>query len=813
MADDPLDNQSDAQQNITELLSQFMSPEIANFASMIIKGSMGDVINSKMGGGGAYGPSTMFGGRRDSGVDMMDTFYRRSIEDTMRDSERALRQSMHDAKVTAGTITGASDPQRAATEFNLTNFATHLMMSTRQPKQMQAGAARMVREMGASSTIGLGQDSREAQIAINRNAGNLAARFTDDFMDAGNINDYYGFQGGDVGRALAELGRTGQFNSFDGTDASFAQQRQKVTGFLGSVSAASRFYDGSFMDVVDQMNATVGVNAFGTFGGNTEKMYMQMDAAGRSAMLSRPQMLSLAMQSAQVSRGMGLMDSTTALSAATESAVILKGAMGHGGRFVNEQRMRSGLVTMTTSAVNSEMAAMVSGAYVALDDKNKDAFMDEIISSGADSEGQIVGLARKYGFTGSGSTLMSISRGQDARTARAENFEITQAAMGARASNESKIRRQIVEAGGHGAVLANIDGVVTRDKLKVALNDFYGGDTDAAKAALGDYEGAFATRAKYLNMNAEELEGVMVGAERTNKTKLIREHINQRVKVDNEFKHLGKVSGIQGMLGFADAISKGKVATTGGAFRAFLGINDDMDLAKVLGAINPEDFGAKSAKFFKDAAESGDMTQIAGADVLGNVLQTHKLGGKELDDDEMRKYYKLATGNMSEAEAAKTLKELSQHSAVKKRKEIAQWSAEKRLLAGKDVSDISGYKDEAEELAMNEQFMTMLNKEGSREKLRKGGVSEAELGLAKGVATKLPAFLIKHGEKGMDMLEDQGMKKALDIKENELQAYDKVFGVAKQQDDLLKSFNSTDPMTEISETIGKILTAVQNLGE
>jgi hypothetical protein len=812
MADDPLDNLKSAEDNIASLLAQIMSPEMAAFASMIIKGSMGDVINNNMGKtGGTYGPSPLFGGPRDVGVDMMDTFYRRSIEDTMRGSEQALRQSMFDAKVSAHTAMGSADPQKAATEFNLTNFATHLMMSTREPRQLQAGAIQAARFMGVGPTVGLGEGSRELQADINANAGNLMARLTADFMNPANMNDYYGFGGGDVGRAYAELSRTGAFNDFNGTDASFAQQRTRVTEFLGSVRAASRFYDGGFMDVVDQMNATVGVNARATFGGaDTEMMYMRMHAAGRAANLSNSQMLSLAMQSAQVSRGMGYMDSTTALVAATESGVVLRGAMRNGGRFVNEQRMRAGLVTMATSAANSEMAEMLSGAYVSLAEDQRELFMNDVLESGANDENSILALARKRGFTGTGVNLRNIGKTQDAREVRAENQDITAAALSAQTRMESDHRRMILRRTGMGAVADAIEGTVTLEKLGTALLDFYDGDKVKAGDKLGLYTESFDREARRFNMTGEELEGIMVGAERNARQKLVRDTINQRVKVDNAFKHMGKVSGIQGILGFVDAVAKGEKGTAKGLFQSFMGLSD-ADYADFLGAANPEQFAEGAKQFFTTISEGDDVELIAGLDVLGNVMQTHKLDGKRVSKEDMRKYYELAAGNLGDAEADKLLRDLAGSSDVKMRKKVAEWSATKKVLAGRDVEDIKPFQDEAQEYAMNEQLMELIGTSGFREKaMTRGGVSAGDLMSAKKIALKVNKFLAAKGSEGMDILEDKGYAGVLDnVTKEEIASYEKVLGVGKRQDDLMKAFDDTDPMTTIANTLSDIFNFIK----
>ena len=164
-----------------------------------------------------------------------------------------------------------------------------------------------------------------------------------------NFSAYSGMTGRDVGQLTAEAARTGQLR-LNG-DMSTAAINRLTTGTTDAVrsmaqvvGAGRAFFQGSALDVLDQMNAITGMNFARSLGGaQATQTLAQMSAAARVNLLEPGQMVALADQSAAFSRSMNR-EPFGAFGAAASIASYYASAVQQNQPFVNEPRLRETLV-------------------------------------------------------------------------------------------------------------------------------------------------------------------------------------------------------------------------------------------------------------------------------------------------------------------------------------------------------------------------------------------------------------------------------------------------------------------------------------
>jgi len=501
------------------ILEVIGDPRLGNFLGDAFQRAFGQTMSSNinMFGGASmpYGSSALFG-PRDAGAEMMAQQQDLGIQTAMASSAQTVsRLRREQAEKYLMTFGGAENEEQAramAGRFTFTGMASNFMFNQLQPGGLQAGLEEGSRYLGAAA---MGFDDRT--LARQERAGTMADSLTEAFLSK--PQDFYGLRGADVGRLYAEMGRTGQLGAIQrnaaeeapGSELSETEIMQRdvlaaTKEASRSIQAFRQIFKGSVTDVLDQVNALMGVDVMSTFDDQGRSLLQNMSAAGAVAGFAPQQMAALGGMSRQVSLQAGL-DPWGAAAAATYSAQILgtQRQAGISSPLVNQVAFRNDVVRKTTGAQQSGMSRDISGAYALIEQSAGKESADEWLRNLRDMEPDALmnmdasEIARSTGIKGiSGFDVRDASFTAEAEKARAMGVGTRVAARHNMASLQANRLAMIENAlemnnveGREGIMNQLRSGPVTEDAMREAF-----GTNAEANALRGSLMRRFALQAK-----------------------------------------------------------------------------------------------------------------------------------------------------------------------------------------------------------------------------------------------------------------------------------------------------------------------------
>ena len=258
---------------LRQLISEVVGdPKLAGMLTSAFESAFGKTFSSNvnMFGGATmpYGSSSMFG-PQDAGMNMLRWSQDQSISATMAESTRIVDEMKRDQRENyLMAFGGADSPEQAkamSERFTFTGMMSNFMFNQLQTGSLQRGVEEGSRYMGAGA---LGFD--KATLDTQRNASSMGAAVTGDFIS--NPENYSGLKGADVGRLYAEMGRTGQLAKIQDQNEGMFGPGNAQGAVIKATQEASRsiqafrqIFRGSVTDVLDQVNALMGMDVMATF--------------------------------------------------------------------------------------------------------------------------------------------------------------------------------------------------------------------------------------------------------------------------------------------------------------------------------------------------------------------------------------------------------------------------------------------------------------------------------------------------------------------------------------------------------------------
>jgi hypothetical protein len=355
---------------IRSLISEFVGDQrIGDFLGNAIERAFGNALSANAGLFGdasmPYGSTSIFGAQN-AGANVTNWMQDQSVSGAMKASSEEverLRQAQNEKYLLAfGAAKTQAEAEALSDKFTMTGLASNFMFNQLQPKGLQLGMEEGIRYMGAGG-IGLDADQLRTRTAASK----MTEALTTDFLSK--PGDYSGLKGSDVGRLFAEMGRTGQLSRIreeSGDDPAQMQDRviQETQRAAQSIQSFRQIFRGSVTDVLDQVNALMGMDVASTFEDKGRGLFQRMSSAGMATGFTSQQMTALGGMSRVVSTQAGL-DSWGSVANATFTAQLL-GVTRHGGAvspLVAQPRYRQDVLTRVTGAQQSGMARDISGAY------------------------------------------------------------------------------------------------------------------------------------------------------------------------------------------------------------------------------------------------------------------------------------------------------------------------------------------------------------------------------------------------------------------------------------------------------------------
>jgi len=477
-----------------------------------------------------------------------------TMNQVMQPTENILQNWQRDQnKALQSWLTGASDAEagrKAGDPLNVTNWASWFLMQQAQPKQLQAGLELSGRYMGAGAPMGLTGDLAARQLSINDEVQSINRGIMNDYRN--NTALYGGLAGRDVGRIIAEAARTGA----TGTGMDQGVINQVIRDNANAAAVSQRFFGGTVLQRLDQMNALLGVNATATIGGpGITAGLREWSAAGLMTGYTPAEMRLFGEASAQVYRHFGA-SSLGAMSTGNIAAYLTSTGMTSGSSaFVNERSFREGVISRTAGAEASPLARLIAGAQVLVGEAgaNVGGFQDALKGGGYLSPGGVLDIAQRFGYKGGLGDIRSAGYTREADVIRAKGGATLPVLMSNLEQIESVQRGQVMsvlmnrgmtEAQARGAI-GQVKGAFTLANIgKYMIPGMAGG-----KAILGDITNLFNQAAPTLGFGtAEELDKLKTAA-----------------KAERFYLSLGRG---------ADAVSIDELTAGRGSMRGLLGIQN-----------------------------------------------------------------------------------------------------------------------------------------------------------------------------------------------------------------------------------------------
>jgi hypothetical protein len=663
-------------QTIDSLLGRF--GEIGTFLRPIIEMSIGNALRAHV-GGTPYGGTGLFG-QQNVGANLVDYFNQRTLQVSMQGTQQTLEAQRQEFRVSMQQTMGLTRDRAVAAGagFNLTNFAADTLFNQLQPGYMQAGLQQALGLAGVRAPLGLSGEALRQQLDINRQGREVSTRLMQDYLT--NFSAYSGMTGRDVGQLTAEAARTGQLRlTGDMSTAAINRLTNDTIGATRSmaqvVGAGRAFFQGSALDVLDQMNAITGMNFARSLGPQQATQTLaQMSAAARVNLLEPGQMVALADQSAAFSRAMNR-EPFGAFGAAASIASHYASAVQQNQPFVNEQRLRETLVRRVTGAQESDVARAISGAAMALPEGQRDDFVERVRRAGVGGQltlPRLASIANQMGAPGTGYDFL-----MQGYTEGAEQFRATGAATNAvMASNLGRIgamRRRFASA-----VLGIDERRLGNASTLDEMHDRPGMANVFTPTRMGELTRVFNRDAQNMGYGSmRELDATLLAqadVARQQRT------IQRQTFIETGLVQLGRNRGVLGLISFVNQVRQGgKQATLQAALQNFMGEDtnlrwDDPALAGKDGALTKwlEEAGGGQGK------KSGDRELFLGLDVLALAMQTGTMGEEQLTPEKMKTYRQILSSAPTDA-TREIVRGLVKYAPETQRRQAREWEISKDI--------------------------------------------------------------------------------------------------------------------------------------
>lgn len=641
---------------LRQLLNE-IAPSLGDVLGNAFEKAFGQAFQSNIGMyGGAtlpYGSTSLFG-PRNAGADFMAWSQDQGIAAAMSESQRTVERLRNEQNQNYLLASGAASTQAQAEamsrRFTFTGLASNLMFNQLQPAALQRGLEEGSRYMGAGA---LGWDPMATDDRTDIRMMNTA--LTEDFLS--NPQRYYGLKGADVGRLYAEMGRTGQLSSIRNTSENESDMEARVVEATReasrSIQAFRQIFRGSVTDVLDQVNAMMGVDVMATFDDQGRSLLQNMSAAGSITGFAPQQMAALGGMSRHISKQAG-MDPWGSAAVATHAAQIMGvQRLGHRSPLVNQVDFRNDVVLQTTGAQQSGMSRDISGAYAMITQRDgkaaADAFLTKIRAMSPEEALRLdpTSLARLVGEGVTGFDIRDASYTAEAEIARSRGIGTRVAAQHNAASiNESRmvmIRNRLETSGVQdveGIMAALREGPVTEDAMRKAF-----AGNEGAMSLRGSLMRTFGLQAEALNISGGA-RGVdqLLGAsfDRTRLDNILKQTDTGRMMLETlGGRNVG--GGLSGINAYINELGKeGNKGTMQGFVKAALGGDSDItvdDAGKMLGLFGT---GTKNLQDYLDKRGLSDVDagrqQMAsvGANLAARTLFTRMYKGEAATDAQMK---------------------------------------------------------------------------------------------------------------------------------------------------------------------------------
>ncbi len=707
-------------QTIDSLLGRF--GEIGTFLRPIIEMSIGNALRAHV-GGTPYGGTGLFG-QQNVGANLVDYFNQRTLQVSMQGTQQTLEAQRQEFRVSMQQTMGLTRDRAVAAGagFNLTNFAADTLFNQLQPGYMQAGLQQALGLAGVRAPLGLSGEALRQQLDINRQGREVSTRLMQDYLT--NFSAYSGMTGRDVGQLTAEAARTGQLRLTG--DMSTAAINRLTNDTIGAtqrmaqvVGAGRAFFQGSALDVLDQMNAITGMNFARSLGSQQATQTLaQMSAAARVNLLEPGQMVALADQSAAFSRAMNR-EPFGAFGAATSIASYYASAVQQNQPFVNEPRLRETLVRRVTGAQESDVARAISGAAMALPEGQRDDFVERVRRAGVGGQltlPRLASIANQMGAPGTGYDFL-----MQGYTEGAEQFRATGAATNAvMASNLGRIgamRRHIASA-----VLGIDERRLGNASTLDEMHDRPGMANVFTPTRMGELTRVFNREAQAMGYGSmRELDATLLAQADVARQQTT---IRQQTFIETGLVQLGRNRGVLGLISFVNQAQRGgQQPNLQAALQSFMG--KDMKLQWN----NPTLVGARGGAFNQwldeagggEGKKGGDRELFLGLDVLMSSLYSGTMGERQLTPEEMKTYREILSSAPTAA-SRETVRGLVKYAPETQRRQMREWEI------SKDIGNARGDKKLTPEALSREAALRAGAEglEGANKDLAKGYLEEVK---------------------------------------------------------------------------------------
>lgn len=627
---DPIDTAGDPYSISSTLLDMFVGNDFRAMMKSVISLGVGDALRMHI-GDTPFGPPALFAGQ-DVGRNLFEHFMQQTTSAMMQETAQVRERARFELNDRFAGMLGIDPARINPLGMTLTSFFGSELFRQMGTQQLELGLGMANRYMGALPISFVGEQNQERQRVLQDQLSNFNRIVMQDFV--ANFDQYGGMSGAGVGRILAEGARLGMIDSSDPRAAiNFAQRTAQMVG------TAQQFFQGSATEVMDQLNATLGVNAVATLGGpqgagpafgtgsQLNTLLSQMSATGMVTGLTDPQMRMLTTGAANVAVQRGGTP-LGALANARDIALFATAANRSGvTAFVNEASLRQSIVNQVVRTQESEAARALYGAYAMIEARSgtqaAEEFLDRAGERGGDlTVGAITNMASGELGGISASQLIDAGFSQSAERARAgggATVAMMQARLNTIQGDRARFLRQLdidpTQFGGDLSV-QNIERALraTGDPLQMAQ--------------MGRIRQVFAGQAeRYGYRSAEEMDAALRS---TRLAAQMREAMTEVSTFQLEMQGFGQVRGAMGFIQMVRGLRPGERTTGARALEALIGGSGADIRAQILnqaGLFKEENINA--------IMQSGDPNQIFGLDVAVQALRTGQIGGQRLTEEEM----------------------------------------------------------------------------------------------------------------------------------------------------------------------------------
>jgi hypothetical protein len=611
---------------VSELLSQFMSPEVSGFLTGPISKALQQYAGNSMAlpGGGTVplGVGSLFAGPVHIEHQVANQMVQQQITSNMGSAAEVASGVRLDIR---NNLSEQLMGGPASTNLSMLNMASDLFLyGSLGLTDLQNNMQNAARYMGVAKPIAGGSQT------VNNQFSNLAALMTADA--AYNPGDFGGLRGGELGTLISEMSRTGSIRDLPGSPLSakdisafvrdpegqggdltadmrarLQRTRDQVRGMSEIVGEFRRVFKTDVAGALDQINGLFGVDAASTFSPDRlTQLSNQIPSAGLATGFTTAQVVGLGAAAKQQANAAGFTDFTGGMSAGIMSAQLFRAAAneniagfdpvtgasnaGNPFAFVDERRFRENMVKRVTGAQLSGLSRDVAGAAAIIEREGGDVqgFLSGLPTG---SQFNSTDLARRAAeFSGadvSASDLRNASFSQEGRRFLEQGVG-TNAVLQNNAAFIQDVRRQTLERvlSNRGLDINRFDfsGPLTSRSIRAALGS---GNQDVAD----ELDRTFSQNARAMGFQSVEGEDAFLNV------------LARNQKLNEIQKRTGRLTSIQEVIGSASDAVGGLRGLTQLVQRGGL---EGADLGDVLTAVT----GAEQV----DVSEIADLVKFDAKD-------------------------------------------------------------------------------------------------------------------------------------------------------------------------------------------------------